>query len=345
MITHPLSEPFKILDTLPGYRAHYRDIALWAPAIRAVCTETGLTCRQIRQGAAGTFPVFVMDDRWVIKFFGPLFDGSSAFEVETAVSDSLAAQPDLPLVRVLHLGSVPGAERGWRYLVYPFVQGRSFGEDRGRIAADNQAALARRLGEILRRFHHLPAPAQPAYVFTTDWNVYLAKLRGWFSARLHAADQHSYAGLGLPDHLAAEAGEYLARYASPSGQSRLHLIHADLTADHVLGEFGGGQWRINGIIDMGDCMTGDLFYELVALYLDLFNAQKPLLAAFLEGYGAALHTRSDFPRRCLCAALQHQFNVFTPLFEAYPALAHSPTLDHLAQSVWGLSSSLSPLAG
>ena len=335
-ITH-----LQVLQTRAGYTAHFMEVELWTPVIQAICTGVGLECRQIRAGTAGTFPVFLLDDRYVIKFFGPLFEGRRSARVEMAVDASLAAQPGLAVARILFSGQVPGTESEWQYLIYNLIRGNSYRDDRSRISQENQLNIARQLGQMMRRFHSLPVPQEPADVFPVECSAYQARLHGWFSSRLQAVDGPLYARLGLPAHLATQAEGYLARNAQPPADDPLHLIHADLTADHLLGEFEGGEWHINGLIDMGDCMTGDLYYELAALFLDLFSADKSLLSVFLNSYGFPEDLLPAFPQRCLCAALQHQFNVFSPLFENQPALAQAPNLDHLAQWVWGLSSPFS----
>jgi aminoglycoside phosphotransferase (APT) family kinase protein len=56
-----------------------------------------------------------------------------------------------------------------------------------------------------------------------------------------------------------------------------HLIHADITGDHLLGRINNEVWHSLGIIDWGDAMSGDLFYELQALYLDLFRCDREML--------------------------------------------------------------------
>jgi hygromycin-B 7''-O-kinase len=88
-----------------------------------------------------------------------------------------------------------------------------------------------------------------------------------------------------------------------------HLIHADLTADHLLGRLVNGRWQTLAIIDWGDAMTGNILYELVALYLDLFHSDKHSLRIFLESYGLPDFYQPNFPRQALSMTLLHQFPV------------------------------------
>ncbi|MBE0699083.1 MAG: phosphotransferase, partial [Anaerolineaceae bacterium] len=112
----------------------------------------------------------------------------------------------------------------------------------------------------------------------------------------------------------------------------VHLIHSDLTRDHLLGQVVEGRWQTLGLIDFGDAMTGDLLYELAALHLDLFRGDRRLLSTFLAAYGLNPAERSGLARKALATALLHQFNVFGGL---PPEMLQVKTLEALAETLWG----------
>jgi Ser/Thr protein kinase RdoA (MazF antagonist) len=114
----------------------------------------------------------------------------------------------------------------------------------------------------------------------------------------------------------------------------VHLIHADLTADHLLGELCNGKWVTRGIIDFGDAMVGNLLYELVALHLDLFRCDKHLLGIYLDAYGVNHAFRKALPRKAMSVTLLHRFDVLVSLPPGW--LKDAPTLDHLAAVLWDL---------
>lgn len=336
-----MDDPFPnlhILSDPDGYAVRFMDPAQWSPLIRQICRENGLSCRCIQPGTAGTFPTFILDRRYVIKFFGRLFNGQQSFAVESVVDSALDSQPDLPAARILHRGEVFAGGQTWRWLIFNCIPGRSYREDCARMAFSDKQDIARQLGRILRSFHRLPVPASPPEIFSASPHGYHAKLTAWYAARM-GADRHTQSGTGLPDHLANQTDDFLAGFAANSSpQTALHLIHADVTQDHLLGEFVDGRWQINGLIDFGDCMIGDLFYELGPLHLDFFDADKRLLTEFLSGYGAADMPDERFPQRCLAAALQHQFNLFGEIFARHSDLAATDDLHTLARILWDPSS-------
>ncbi len=128
-----------------------------------------------------------------------------------------------------------------------------------------------------------------------------------------------------------------------------HLIHADLTGDHLLGQLAADQhaqsavadlllptrpeWDTLAIIDWGDARIGNILYELVALHLDLFQADKRLLKTCLEIYGLPDFYRQDFARKAFCMVLLHQFPMPSRVYAPY---FHVQSMDELAQGLFGI---------
>jgi len=116
------------------------------------------------------------------------------------------------------------------------------------------------------------------------------------------------------------------------------LIHADLTRDHLLGDLRDGDWQLRAIIDFGDALSGDLFYELVVLHLDLFNADRRLLQAFLSAYQPSPFHRQDFMHKAMTLTLLHPYDAFALPFARHPALHECTSLEELAHSLWNVDS-------
>jgi hygromycin-B 7''-O-kinase len=110
------------------------------------------------------------------------------------------------------------------------------------------------------------------------------------------------------------------------------FIHADLTRDHILGRLEGGHWHTLALVDFGDAMLANVYYELTALHLDLFDCDRRLLMAFLQSYG--LDPGNDFIRKAMVTSLLHQFDVYASLFAAHPELNSVRDLDELALILW-----------
>lgn len=324
-----------ILKTLPGYSAHFMDVVLWAPVIQTVCRERRLACVDIQAGTAGTYPTFLIDRSYVIKFFGPLFEGPAAYRVEHAVNNLLAACPQIPAARLLNSGQITAGGMDWSYLIFSFIPGQSYRADFDLMTRADRLSVAAWLGVALRKLHDLPFPTELAPYYPAELSAYQSRLYGWFEARLNCSLPDSPFALGLPPALAEQAGPFLENLLKrPAPPPALHLIHADMTRDHLMGEFIDNRWQIHAMIDFGDCMPGDLYYELAPLQLDFFDCDRELLAAFLSAYGVPQVLPADFPQRCLAAALQHRFNVFDGIFERHPEFWAVSDLDQLARAIW-----------
>ncbi len=320
---HPLDQ----LETLDGYRQLFTSLSFWQGYVRQVCSLHGLSCTAVRTGIPGTCPVFIVDERWVVKFFGRLFDGASSFRTELAAAHLLAEQPILPGAALVASGSMAWQASDWKwpYLVFERVDGLSYGEAEPQLVFAEKLEMAVHLGGWLRALHALPLPADGP--FAPGWEEFAAFLA---VQRSGCAARHAAWGR-LPPALISQLEAFLPDCEALLERStRPHLIHADLTGDHLLGQVHNGRWRSLAIIDFGDARSGPLEYELVALHLDLFRGDRRLLGAFLRSYGCT--PPAGFSRRMLAYTLLHQFD-FSSLL---PLQTCPASLEELAEQVWSV---------
>jgi hygromycin-B 7''-O-kinase len=315
--------PLTRLGTLVGYRQSFTDAVLWRPFVERICREQGCTCIVVRPGVAGTFPTFIVDEQRVVKFFGPLFEGETCWRVEQEAAQLLSDVPGVPVARLMASG-VLETEPGWMYLVFEYIAGVSIGEIYARVPFEEKLSLVRWLGEWLQRMHRIEVRHGTALPRLSEDLV-----RSWFSSRW--PEERAC----WPVHLAGQVEAYLSANAPFLQAESNCFIHADLTQDHVLGRFADGHFTTLAVIDFGDAMLGNIYYELAALHLDLFNCDKRLLAEFLQAYG--LPPGKDFVRMAMVTSLLHQFDVYAPLFAWKPELMESASLDELAERIWNVN--------
>jgi hygromycin-B 7''-O-kinase len=323
-------EQFHDLDF---YRRHFMDASLWRPYVRRACQQHGLGCKDVRGALPGTYPTFIVDDRWVVKFFGRLFSGGTDFDVELHASRLLVPGCGIPAPALVAEGALFTDTTDWRwpYLIFEYLPGTSLGEVREQVGWEDKLRIAREMGEILRRLHRLPLDDDP--VFRPTWEDYTHLLEN----QRHACLEKCRTWQDFPPHLADQvAGFLLPVEAQIDFDQAPHLIHADLTADHLLGRLEEGRWTTLGLIDFGDAMVGDIYYELAALHIDLFHCDQRLLYAFLEAYGFNEELRQSLPIRAMNAALLHRFAefIFLYLFMLQPGLREARSLEELAFNLW-----------
>jgi hygromycin-B 7''-O-kinase len=324
---------FDQLENITGYRHFFADADAWRPYVEQVCQRHALNPgRVIRIGVPGTCPTFIVDDLWVVKFFGRLFDGDKSFQVELELG-KWAESLSLPVPEIVAVGQLFQAAPGWQwpYLVFKFVPGESFGEVYEQVNLEDKLALARWMAELTLRMHQAALPTSK--IFQPAWDTFVDLLQ-----RQRTTYRQSFREWGcLPEALFSQLDDFLLPLDElVDTRSTPHLIHADLTADHVLGRLKGGRWNSLALIDFGDAMVGNFYYELVALHLDLFHGEKRLLAAYLDAYGLDEQTRRKLPVRAMNMALLHRFDVLGPVFEREPRLHQVSTLVELADVLWNM---------
>jgi aminoglycoside phosphotransferase (APT) family kinase protein len=286
------SSTLQILNSREGYAAHFMDLDLWEPLLRKVCDRHRFRCGKVSSGVPGSFPTFIVEmegghgpracDAVVVKFFGPLYGGLSSFSMERELGRWIDLQ-SLPIASpgILAEGQL---NHDWYYLIFEYVAGMSLGQAWDKLSQDERINIACLMGEYTRCLHSitpdqtrkLPLSIQPA----------LDRFTGFLRQQHQSCQTNHQAWKDLPAHLLDQlkgfvlpVDDLIDPFAPP------HLIHADLTGDHLLGRMVSGKWQTLAIIDWGDAMTGNLLYELVALHLDLFHSDKQLLRACLEAYG------------------------------------------------------------
>jgi hypothetical protein len=338
------------------YTAHFMDLAVWEPIVQQVCRKHAFGYERITPGIPGTFPTFLVEldsepkltppQSVVVKFFGPLFDGDRLFLIELELGKWLSRQ-SLPIhsPAVLAQGQ---SDPEWSYLIFEGVQGESILQARQLLSTGDWDGVAWEVGVYLKALHSASITSIPD-------SLHPANVRGWaeftdFLLQQRASCLANHLQWGdLPSHLVQQIDRFLLpldellELSSPP-----HLIHADLTGDHLFGRLGTGRqlpstdplsllptgtgWKTLAIIDWGDARIGNVLYEVVALHLDLFHADKRLLSICLDRYGLPDFYRQNFARKAFCMALLHQFPLPARIAALYSDV-HS--LQELAGCLYG----------
>ncbi len=324
--------PFAEFEEPDYYRDHFSDVAVWEPYVTKALKRT-LDVRVETVSAArpaGSFPVFVANDLFVIKFFGRLLDGGRSFEAETAFARAFSAG-DFPAPVPLASGELfpLGSCWPWPFLIYPYLNGQSFCAVRSKLSPEQAAAAIRWAGQQAGLLHNLSPADEP--LFPPNWDSYLAFLEkqaaGCPSRQLQRGS--------LPRHLIKQIPDFLlpVQQLFAPGE-KPHWIHADLTCEHLVGRSGDQGWTPEMLIDFGDGMTGSVYYELAAVGLGLCAANPAWIAAFLDGLGTGLRSDPLFARKATCTALCHGFDVFAGLAQCRPELLAASSLEEFSRRLW-----------
>lgn len=296
------------IGSQPHYGEHLGDPAYWGPYIIEVARRETLPVTSVEAPFVGSFPTFLLGE-YVVKLFGAGFDGPAAWAAERSMHELLASHPETRAPELVAAGQLfdDSEEWGWPYLVTTRLRTRPTRELP--LLGTSGARIAGQCGEAVALLHTLSPPAE------VEARDLVPSLRSDAPSRL--------ARFGLPQHLVEQVPDFLG-----DAPAVTTLVHADITADHLFHD----NRAISGIIDWGDAIVADPFYELVALTFDCFDADQRLLGAFLAGYGWKVD--SDFPRHALQAVCEFQFNAVTRIASVVDLDAEA-TLEGLAERLFG----------
>ncbi len=321
-------------ESVRAYGRIFTDAGYWRPYVEEICSRHGLgPCNEVRSGLPGTFPVFIVDGRRVVKLFGELFDGGARYRIERELYGLLASDREIPAPALVASGTLFDAGAGWPwpYIVAEAIPGESLSAVEARLSFQDKVAACRFLAPAVRRIHAL-TPEPPSHLPLT-WDTFERFLAG---RRAGCVENHRTWGF-LPERLVAQLDDYIPPLSDLVDRTvPPRVLHCDLNADHLLGYFEGDHWRPSGIIDFGDAMAGDRLYEFVALHLGLFRCDKHLLRTFLADYGFDEALRRDFARRAMGMTLLHEFDVLSAVSPAFSDAARVDSLAELAALLWDL---------
>ncbi len=324
--------PLHLLESYETYGSSFIDLEIWEPFVKRICQRHDLNpAEPIRTGIPGSYPTFIVSDRWVVKFFGQLYGGEKSYAVEWNANLLVANHAEIMAPAVLATGQLFEEESHWRwpYLIFDFVPGISIGEVDKHVLYSDKQKLANQLGQMTHKLHSLSLTKNPFFA-----EKGLENYANFLQAQRKICTQNHRKWSSLPERLIDQIENYLLPPEKIIDFERpTSLIHADITRDHILGQIKAGKWETHALIDFGDAMIGDIFYELSALHLDTFKCDRNLLKAFLEAYQLSNHQQRDFPRKAMSVALLHQFNVF---FGLRPQIEATDSLATLADQIWDI---------
>ena len=289
-----------VVTSWDDWRPIFTDAAVWRPVIvRLWAAEPALRARtgiaapdRMVAGYPGTCAVFIIDVRAVIKFFPPMVAGDGAREA--AVYRLLDGR--VPGASLLAAGVFPD-RIDWPYLVVSHVSGAAWREIGATIAPMQQEVILQTMGRAVRRVHETPL-GNEGWTSSARWGDFISHSLSEIDLRLQRDTSFSPA---LIDDLISLLStiDWFA--------SRPRLLHADLTADHLLLGERGGRWAMTGLIDWADAMVGDPYYEWVALWFDLCRREARLFRAFWRGYDPAGEWQPLSTQRLLAFTMLHRF--------------------------------------
>ena len=284
------------IQTWSDWTRLFDDMAVWRPVIDRICTIERIDFRDIETPRSNTNAVFLLDRRLVVKVYSPFWTES---EMELRVIEALRAQGDVPVPTVVAAGSIEDRV-AWDYLVLEYCSGTTLETIRPAISRDTLHGIATQLGQITRQLHGLDVRLLDDVDSGESWERLLDRRRHEVLTSLQDScivtrDAHM------------SISQLLDSTIEESASVPRVVVHGDLESDHVILRQSGRSWTIASIIDFGDAKIGVPDYELMPLWLGLFDRDVEAMRSFLRAYNPTILDDKVLRNRILAWTLLHDF--------------------------------------
>ena len=256
--------------------------------------------RPLVRQVEGSSLVFRAGDGPWLKIVPPFW--IDAFDAELTVTQAVEGRLPAPVPAIIDSGAL-GA---WRYIVSTNVPGVQAQAVLPSLGDGDLERVAAELGQFMRAFHAIAIPG-----FAREfgpWSRYLDE-RLADGGTLHRSRGVDPARVEqIIAFLAARTPELVA-LGPPV------VVHADLTAEHVMLAEQGGRWRLSGVLDLADAMSAPAELDLIAPFLELFRGRRGPQRRLMAEAGIRAHAE-PFCELLMAVALQHRFIHFDDWFAA-----------------------------
>jgi hygromycin-B 7''-O-kinase len=282
-----------------GYGEVFTSVDVFEGAVREICGRHALSAREVSVGFPGSCPVFLVDQRHVVKLFPPMVETDQPREV--FCYERLSGKDDL-IPELLGCGTLEDRV-SWPYLIVEYRKGVAIRDLFNRLGNSDRIQVAKRVAQLTSSIHSVTVDGEEEQF--PDWSSFLSKHQeALASAHLEGSAEMHVEASSLSKQVCQEMPAYVQAYLDPSPKRT--LIHGDLTEDHLLLEQVDEQFRPTALIDFADALIADVSYEWVALCLGMLNSDPEMIRAFFDAYNGE---RIDLAwrQKMFSWTLAHQF--------------------------------------
>ena len=261
---------FPALANAEAFQSWRANPALWRSTVAEILRGHALPRGAPEAFPTGTNLVVALDERVILKVFPPFY--RSQFLSERASLQQLHGRLEIAIPEIL----VEGEQDGWSYLAITRLEGVLGSVAWPLTLEDEKDAILRQIGEAIAQVQR--APLGPLADIEPRWPVFLAAQIAGCRAR--------HERLGLPPRYLQELEELLleAPRILPTDFSPVVLTGEYIPENFLLTPTPSG-WRLSGLIDFGDVMTGWREYDLLGPSAFMAAGKPERVRALLGGFG------------------------------------------------------------
>jgi hygromycin-B 7''-O-kinase len=286
------------MHSLPGvpdfetFQAWRADASQCLPVALDIARSHGLPHADPQVFSTGTNLVVGLDHRLILKIFPPLL--RSQFVSERSALAQLRGHLGVPIPEIV----LEGERDGWPYLVITRLSGILGTEAWPVLPEDQKERVLAEIGQTIAEVQRVPV-GDLSHI-EPRWDRFIARQIEACRAR--------HARQGLPpkfldglDDILREATTLVPLDAPPV------ILTGEYIPENFLLSSEGGNWRLSGLIDFGDVMTGWGEYDLLGPSAFMTAGMPRRVRSLFAGFG---YSKADIDftmkRRLMALMLLHR---------------------------------------
>jgi hygromycin-B 7''-O-kinase len=280
------------VKNIEAFQAWRADLSRCLPAALDIARSHGLPHGDPHLFSTGTNLVIALDDRLVLKIFPPLL--RRQFISERISLSHLRGRLGVSIPEIV----LEGERDQWPYLVITRLRGIIGTQAWPTLPEDQKERVLSQIGETIAEVQHVPIGELSC--IEPGWDQFIPKQIEGCRARHEC--------LGLPrkyldglDELLRDAETLIPMNAPPVILTGEYIPENFLLSHESMG------WRLSGLIDFGDVMTGWGEYDLLGPSAFMTGGMLRRVRSLFQGFG---YSRADInrtlKRRLMALLLLHR---------------------------------------
>jgi hygromycin-B 7''-O-kinase len=284
--------PLPDLPDIGAFKAWRADTSQFLPVALDIAYGHGLPTASPQIFSTGTNLVIGLGSDVILKIFPPIY--RNQFVSERASLTLLRGRLGLPIPEILF----EGERDGWPYLVITRLSGIVASEVWPTLPEDQKERVLGQIGATIAEVQRVPVGE--LVLIEPRWDQFIATQIEGCRAR--------HARLGLPqkfldglDDLLREAPTLIPLHAPPV------ILTGEYIPENFLVSRDGAGWRLSGLFDFGDVMTGWGEYDLLGPSAFMTAGMPRRVRSLFWGFGySAADIDATLKRRLTALMLLHR---------------------------------------
>ncbi len=280
--------------SLDHYEAFRTAPALWRSAAIDIARSHSLPHVDLHVFPNGSNLVAALDERLILKIFPPML--RHQFESERASLRLLQGRLAVPTPEIV----LQGERDGWPYLVITRLEGWMGDEVWPTLAEEEKERVLRQVGGVIAEVQRIP----PGELLQLEprWDRFIREqIEGCRARHLRLGLSERYLE-GLEEYL-QDAGTLVPTKVDPV------ILTGEYIPENFLLRRDADGWRLSGLFDFGDVMTGWGEYDLLGPSTFMAGGMPRRVRSLLRGYGLSdVEIDPSLSRRLMVLFLLHRYS-------------------------------------